>query len=75
VADRTRIELEQFQAPPRLPAEYHSGEITGPGTRVCSKCGRQVAFVTTGEIEPCPECKQHHFPARTNKPVIITSNN
>lgn len=61
VADRTRIELEQFQAPPRLPVEYHSGEITGPGTLVCTKCGHQVAFVTTGEIEPCPKCKNITF--------------
>lgn len=61
VADRTRIELEQFQNPPRKPVEYHSGEITGPGTLVCTQCGHQVSFITTGEIEPCPECKNTTF--------------
>lgn len=61
VADRTRIELEQFQVPAHEPTEYHSGEITGPGTLVCTKCGRQVAFVTTGEIEACPECSNTCF--------------
>lgn len=61
VADRTRIELEQFQRPPHEPTEYHAGEITGPGTLVCSRCGHQVSFITTGEIEPCPECKYTTF--------------
>ena len=56
VADRTRVELEQFQNPPRDPSEYHAGEITGPGTLVCTECGHQVSFYTTGEIEACPEC-------------------
>ena len=61
VADRTRIELEQFQNPPHGPNEYHSGEITGPGTLVCTQCGHNVSFVTTGEIEDCPECKNTSF--------------
>ena len=68
VADRTRVELEQFQNPPRQPSEYHSGEITGPGTLVCTECGHQVSFITTGEIEPCPECQNSHFQrAQTGK--------
>jgi len=61
VADRTRVELEQFKNPPRAPSEYHSGEITGPGTLVCTQCGHNVSFITTGEIEPCPECKNTTF--------------
>ena len=61
VADRTRIELEQFQNPPHEPSVYHSGEITGPGTLVCTQCGHNVSFITTGEIEPCPECKNTTF--------------
>lgn len=61
VADRTRLELEQFQTPPQKPHTYHSGEITGPGTLICTQCGHEVAFVTTGEIKPCPECKNKLF--------------
>ena len=61
VADRTRVELEQFQNPPREPVEYYSGEITGPGTLVCTQCGHQVSFITTGEIEACPECRNTTF--------------
>ena len=61
VADRTRIELEQFQNPPHDPNEYHSGEITGPGTLVCTQCGHHVSFITTGEIEACPECQNTRF--------------
>ena len=68
VADRTRIELEQFQNPPHEPNEYHSGEITGPGTLVCTQCGHNVSFITTGEIEPCPECQNTLFQrAQTGK--------
>lgn len=61
VADRTRIELEQFQNPPHEPNEYHSDEITGPGTLICTQCGHNVSFITTGEIEPCPECQNSTF--------------
>ena len=61
VADRTRIELEQFQNPPHDPNEYQTGEITGPGTLVCTKCGHNISFITTGEIEDCPECKNTTF--------------
>ncbi len=68
VADRTRIELEQFQNPPHEPHEYHSGEITGPGTLICTQCGHNVSFITTGEIEPCPECQNASFQrAQTTK--------
>lgn len=61
VADRTRIELEQFQRPPHEANEYRSGEITGPGTLVCTQCGHNVSFPTTGEIKPCPKCKNTIF--------------
>ncbi|MCK4706875.1 MAG: zinc ribbon-containing protein, partial [Gammaproteobacteria bacterium] len=61
VADRTRIELEQFQNPPHDPNEYQTGEITGPGTLVCTQCGHNISFITTGEIEACPECKNTTF--------------
>ena len=66
VADRTRIELEQFQNPPHDPNEYHSGEITGPGTLVCIQCGHQLSFITTGEIEPCPVCQNKTFQRAKN---------
>lgn len=61
VADRTRIELEQFQNPPHDPNEYQTGEITGPGTLVCTQCGHNISFITTAEIEVCPECKNTTF--------------
>lgn len=61
VADRTRIELEQFKDRNRELSVYYAGEITGPGTLVCSKCGRQVQFPTTAQIEPCPKCDNNTF--------------
>lgn len=61
VADRTRIELEQFQDRARELSLYYSGEITGPGTLICADCGRKVQFLTTAQIEPCPKCGNNTF--------------
>lgn len=59
VADKTRIELEQLSHPRcDISPEYHSGEITGPGTLVCINCDQRVQFHTTHRIPPCPKC--HH---------------
>jgi hypothetical protein len=59
VADKTRLELEQLSHPRcEIINEYHSGEITGPGTLVCVNCDQCVHFNTTHRIPPCPKC--HH---------------
>ena len=59
VADKTRIELEQLSHPHcDIINEYHSGEITGPGTLLCVNCDQRVQFQTTHRIPPCPRC--HH---------------
>ncbi|MBI3773498.1 MAG: hypothetical protein HY272_12460 [Gammaproteobacteria bacterium] len=36
--------------------EYHTGEITGPGTLICEGCGEHVQFHHPGLIPPCPKC-------------------
>ena len=56
VADRTRVELEQFSHPRCAITEYHTGEVTGPGSLVCMACGQMVHFNTTSHIPPCPKC-------------------
>lgn len=61
VADRTRVELEQFRSRNRELSTYYSGEITGPGTLVCAECGQEVRFQTTSQIEPCVECGNNTF--------------
>lgn len=61
VADRTRVELEQFKNHTRKSSLYYSGEITGPGTLICNQCGQRVAFPTTAQIETCDQCGNNTF--------------
>jgi len=61
VADKTRLELEQFGVQNRELSLYYSGEITGPGTLQCNSCGHRVAFTTTSQIGKCPECGHTTF--------------
>jgi rubrerythrin len=59
-ADQTRIELARFKQTAEN-AEYHSGEVTGPGILICDGCGEQLHFEKAGHIPPCPKCKHSHF--------------
>ena len=61
VADKTRIELEQFGVQNRELSLYYSGEITGPGTLQCNSCGHKVSFTTTSQIQDCTECGHSTF--------------
>lgn len=61
VADRTRIELEQLKNQAQPASLYYSGEISGPGTLICNECKHKVQFVTTTQIETCPECGNNTF--------------
>lgn len=55
VADRTTVGLQQFKENANHP-EYHTGEITGPGTLTCNECGEKLHFYKAGKIPPCPKC-------------------
>ena len=57
VADRTRVELERFAEQAREASLYHTGEMSGPGTLVCTECGKELHFHKAGHIPPCPECR------------------
>jgi len=61
VADKTRIELEQFGVQNTELSLYYSGEITGPGTLQCNACGHKVSFTTTSQIQDCTECGHNTF--------------
>lgn len=61
VADKTRLELEQFGVQNRELSLYYSGEITGPGTLQCTACGHKVAFTTTSHIKKCVKCGHDTF--------------
>jgi len=56
VADQTRVELSKLAEQARQASTYHTGEITGPGTLVCSGCGKELHFKKTGHIPPCGKC-------------------
>jgi len=57
VADRTRIELNKLAQQAERASLYKTGEITGPGTLVCSGCGKEMHFHKAGHIPPCSQCR------------------
>ncbi len=57
VADRTRVELESIAEQAREASFYHTGEMTGPGTLVCTECGKELHFHKAGHIPPCSQCR------------------
>lgn len=60
-ADKTSLELMQFEQQAKAAAEYHTGEITGVGTLQCDSCGEELHFYTVGHIPPCPKCHGSTF--------------
>lgn len=66
VADKTKLELLKFKEMSREASIYHTGEVTGPGTLVCSACGKPMHFHKAGHIPPCPGCHGTRF-ARAGK--------
>lgn len=61
VADQTKLELERLAERARGASIYHTGEITGPGTLICTNCGKELHFHKTGHIPPCSACKATEF--------------
>ena len=61
VADPTKLALMKFEAETKANSEYHTGEITGAGTLVCSNCGEVLHFKKSGHIPPCPKCQHTVF--------------
>jgi len=59
-ADQTTIELAKLKKAGEI-AEYHTGELTGPGVLMCDKCGEQLHFKKAGHIPPCAKCHDTHF--------------
>ena len=61
VADRTRLEWLELEQRAHDGPDYHSGEITGPGSLLCKACGQEIHFHATGHIPPCPSCHGSQF--------------
>ncbi|MGD8912355.1 MAG: zinc ribbon-containing protein [Candidatus Thiodiazotropha sp.] len=61
VADQTKLELAKLAERAEQSSLYHTGEVTGPGTLVCTQCGKELHFKKTGHIPPCSGCKGTEF--------------
>jgi Zn finger protein HypA/HybF involved in hydrogenase expression len=68
VADQTKLELERLAEQAKGASQYHTGEVTGPGTLICSNCGKVLNFKKAGRIPPCPDCKGTEFQRARNSP-------
>jgi hypothetical protein len=55
-ADRTKLDLLLMEENAKHVDEYHTGEITSPGTLSCDGCGEVLHFHKSGHIPPCPKC-------------------
>lgn len=60
-ADQTSLQLAQWAETARQMSLYQAGEITGPGTLVCDKCGAETHFVKAGRIPACADCGNMSF--------------
>jgi polyhydroxyalkanoate synthesis regulator phasin len=56
VADQTSLQLAQWAETARRLTLYQAGEVTGPGTLVCDRCGAKTHFIKAGRIPPCADC-------------------
>ncbi|MBT3062133.1 MAG: zinc ribbon-containing protein [Candidatus Thiodiazotropha sp.] len=61
VADQTKLELAKLAERANQTSLYHTGEVTGPGTLVCTRCDKEMHFKKTGHIPPCSGCKGTEF--------------
>ena len=57
LVDKTKVDLADLAERAQRFGEWHTGEITGPGTLVCKDCGEVLHFHQAGHIPPCPKCK------------------
>lgn len=57
LVDKTKVELQDLAQRAEYFGEWHTGEITGPGTLVCDNCGEELHFKKAGHIPPCPKCR------------------
>ncbi|MEW8507304.1 MAG: zinc ribbon-containing protein [Candidatus Thiodiazotropha sp.] len=61
VADQTKLELAKLAERANQSSLYHTGEVTGPGTLICTACNKEMHFRKTGHIPPCAGCKGSEF--------------
>ena len=69
VADQTSLQLRELAEQAKAMNIYHTGEIKGPGTLVCTGRGKELHFKKAGHIPPCAQCKGTEFQRNRNKAV------
>ncbi|MCG6896592.1 MAG: zinc ribbon-containing protein [Thiocapsa sp.] len=67
VADQTSLQLAQWAETARQMSLYQAGEVTGPGTLVCDRCGAETHFVKAGRIPACADCGGTAFRRRNSE--------
>lgn len=60
LTDTTRTTLDELAQNAEV-AEWHTGEITGPGTLRCDQCKHDLHFHKVGHIPPCSNCHATKF--------------
>lgn len=61
VADRTRLELDDFERRMAANNIYHAGEVAGAGVLECIACGEQMHVYETTTIGLCANCRGSRF--------------
>ncbi len=56
VADQTRVQWQQLAEQAWVASHYRAGEISGPGSLLCTECGAEIEFHQPSEIPLCPKC-------------------
>jgi polyhydroxyalkanoate synthesis regulator phasin len=67
-ADQTSLQLARWAESARQMSLYQAGEVTGPGTLICDKCGAETHFVKAGRIPPCADCGNLSFTRKEQAP-------
>jgi Zn finger protein HypA/HybF involved in hydrogenase expression len=60
-ADKTKLELLQWQNELERATHYYSGEVTGPGSLQCEQCGHKLQFHEPALIPACPSCGSESY--------------
>ena len=61
MADETSLQLRDIAERAKQASAYKKGEVTGPGTLVCTKCGEEVPTIAVNKIGSCPSCGGQTF--------------
>ena len=60
-ADKTWLEIRDFEVEDHQASTYRSGEICNAGSFSCLSCNNVVQLPRTGALPPCPACDRREF--------------